>query len=658
VTSTAVNTGHDGDGGDRAVRPQDDLFRHVNGEWLDVTEIPADQSMTGAFVRLRDEAEEASRGLVEEAAAGTDAAPGSPAQLIGDLYRSFMDVDRVEEVGVGAIAGQLAAVAAISDVPGFFNALGRLERDGVAGLFRFYVDTDPGRPDRYALNLLQGGLGLPDESFYRDEQYAAIRDAYRSHLARMFELTSAEVAGAEAAESVFDLDAAIAAAHWDRVRTRDNDQTFNPTDRAELDALWPAAWWDAWLAGVGADQAVLAHTIVRQPSFFTATAPMLTDDRLADWKVWLAWRVIHSAAPVLPRAVVEENFDFYGRTLSGTPELRERWKRGVGLVESAVGEALGRLYVERYFPTSSKARMDELVRYLIAAYRQEIQRLDWMSDATKVRALEKLAAFNPKIGYPVRWRDYSALEVRADDLAGNARRSASFQLDRELAKIGSPVDRDEWFMTPQTVNAYYNPGMNEIVFPAAILQPPFFDADADDATNFGAIGAVIGHEIGHGFDDQGSKYDGTGAKRDWWTEQDRAAFDALTQRLIAQYSELEPAQVPGHKVNGALTVGENIGDLGGLGIAYQAWLLARRDQPAPDGDGIPAQQRLFLSWAMAWRAKGRDEEVLRRLALDPHSPPEFRCNQVVRNLDEFYAAFDVSPGDGLWLDPADRVRIW
>jgi putative endopeptidase len=646
---------HDAGG---TVRPQDDLFRAVNGAWLDTTDIPSDQSMTGAFVRLRDEAEEAARALAEEAAATTDAAAGTPAQLIGDLYRSFMDTDRVEEIGVGAIASQLAAVAAIEDVPGLFATLGRLERDGVSGLFRFYVDTDPAQPDRYVLNLLQGGLGLPDESFYRDEQYASIRDAYRIHLSRMFELGSPGVAGDAAAGAVASLDAEIAAGHWDRVRTRDNDQTNNPTTRAELEALWPAAWWDAWLAGAGADPAILADTIVRQPSFFTAVAPLLTDDRLADWKVWLAWRVIHSAAPVLPRDVVAENFDFYGRTLSGTPELRERWKRGVGLVESAVGEALGRLYVERYFPASAKARMDELVGYLIAAYRQEIQRLTWMSETTKARALEKLAAFNPKIGYPARWRDYSALEVRADDLAGNARRSASFELDRELAKIGSPVDRDEWFMTPQTVNAYYNPGMNEIVFPAAILQPPFFSADADDATNFGAIGAVIGHEIGHGFDDQGSKYDGTGAKKDWWTEDDRAAFDALTQRLIAQYSELEPAQVPGHKVNGALTVGENIGDLGGLGIAYQAWLLAQGDRPAADVDGIPARQRLFLSWAMAWRAKGRDEEVLRRLALDPHSPPEFRCNQVVRNLDEFYAAFDVSPGDGLWLDPADRVRIW
>ncbi len=618
-------------GPDFSVRPQDDLFRHVNGHWLTAAEIPADQSMTGAFVTLRDEAEAASRGLAEEAAAGSHA-PGSPRRLIGDMYRSFMDVDRVEQIGVGAVADQLTAVAEITDIEGLFAVLGRLERDGVSGLFRFYVDTDPGRPDRYTLNLLQGGLGLPDESFYRDDQYAAIRDAYREHLSRMFALTTPAVSMVEAAETVRGLETEIAAGHWDRVRTRDNDQTFNPTDRAGLDEWWPAGWWDAWLTGAGADPAVLAHTVVRQPSFFTAVAPLLTADRLPEWKVWLAWRVVHAAAPMGPQALVDENFDFYGRTLSGTPQLRERWKRGVGLVEGALGHALGRLYVERYFPATAKSRMDELVGHLISAYRQEIQRLDWMSPTTKTEALAKLAAFNPKIGYPATWRDYSSLVVRPDDLVGNARRAAAFELDRQLAKIGSPVDRDEWFMTPQTVNAYYNPGMNEIVFPAAILQPPFFDADADDATNFGAIGAVIGHEIGHGFDDQGSKYDGTGAKRDWWTAADRAAFDALTQRLIAQYSALEPAQVPGHRVNGALTVGENIGDLGGLGIAYQAWLLAGGDQSVSAGCAVPAGQRLFLSWATAWRAKGRDEEVLRRLALDPHAPPEFRCNQVVRNL--------------------------
>jgi putative endopeptidase len=642
------------------VRAQDDLFRHVNGEWLDEVEIPADKSMFGAFVELRDDAEAAARGLVDEAAAVADSAPGSPAQLIGDLYRSFMDTDRIETLGLAPFADQLSMIAAIDSIPEFFEVVGKLERDGVSGLFHFYVDTDPAEPDRYTVNLLQGGLGLPDESYYREDQYEAIRAAYSTHLATMLGLAGHGDEGS-AAPSILGLETEIAAGHWDRVRSRDRDQTNNPMSRTELDGLLPAAWWTAWLTGVEASPQILEHTIVRQPSFFGALAGLLTEERLAEWKVWLAWQVIHAAAPVGPQALVDENFAFYGRTLSGTPELRERWKRGVGMVEGSLGEALGQLYVQRYFPPAAKQRMDELVGYLIAAYRQEIGKLAWMSDATKARALEKLDLFTPKVGYPVKWRDYSALVIRSDDLAGNARRSAALELDRQLAKIGAPIDRDEWFMTPQTVNAYYNPGMNEIVFPAAILRPPFFDPAADDATNFGGIGAVIGHEIGHGFDDQGSKYDGTGAVNDWWTADDRAAFDALTARLIAQYAALEPAQSPGHPVNGALTVGENIGDLGGLAIAYEAWQLALTDQgdAAPaDPDGIPAAQRLFNSWAMIWRAKVRDEEALRRLAVDPHSPPEFRCNQVVRNLDEFYAAFDVQPTDELWLDPAERVRIW
>ncbi len=640
-------------------RAQDDLFRYVNGTWLDDIEIPADQSTYGAFMELRDDAEAASRGLVEEVSALPDAAAGSPQQLIGDLYRSFMDTDRVEALGLAPWADQLSAVVAVADVPEFVGLLGRLNRDGVSGVFNFYVDTDPAKPDHYVANFLQGGLGLPDESYYRDDQYAPIRTAYAAHVSAILGLSGrpADVLEA-AADTVVALETDIAAAHWDRVRTRDRDLTNNPMSLVELGTLMPSQWWDAWLAGLAASPELLEHVVVRQPSFFKALPGLLTAERLPEWKVWLAWKVVHGAAPYGPQALVEENFDFYGKTLSGTPELRERWKRGVGLVEGAVGEALGKLYVQRYFPPIAKQRMDELVDYLIAAYRQEIEKLPWMSGATKAKALDKLAAFTPKVGYPARWRDYSTLTVRTNDLAGNVRRAAAFELDRELAKIGRAVDRDEWFMTPQTVNAYYNPGMNEIVFPAAILRPPFFDPDADDATNFGAIGAVIGHEIGHGFDDQGSKYDGTGAQQDWWTADDRAAFDALTSRLIAQYSALEPEQVPGHKVNGALTVGENIGDLGGLGIAYHAWLLSLGDREPAVIDGTTGAQRLFLSWATVWRAKSREAEALRRLAIDPHSPPEFRCNQVVRNLDEFYEAFGVVKTDGLWLDEADRVRIW
>jgi putative endopeptidase len=450
----------------------------------------------------------------------------------------------------------------------------------------------------------------------------------------------------------------VAAGHWDRVRSRDSSQTYNPKDRAGLDALLPGPLWDAWLDGLGADPSVLDQVVVRQPDYFTALAALLTPDHLPAWRAWLSWQIVRSLAPLGPAELVEKNFDFYGRTLSGTPELRERWKRGVGFVEMAANEAVGRLYVERHFPPESKRRMDELVANLLAAYRTEIGKLPWMGEQTRARALEKLDAFTPKIGYPARWRDYTALTVAADDLIGNAARAAAFELDRELGKLGGPVDRDEWFMSPQTVNAYYNPGMNEIVFPAAILQPPFFDPEADDAVNYGGIGAVIGHEIGHGFDDQGSKYDGRGALQDWWTPADRAAFEQLTGRLIDQYSALEPKNTPGHHVNGALTIGENIGDVGGLGIAYQAWRISLGDQPAPVIDGLTGAQRFFRSWATVWRLKMREAEQVRMLSIDPHSPAEFRCNQVVRNIAEFHEAFDTRPTDGLWLDEQDRVRIW
>ncbi|WP_395727751.1 M13 family metallopeptidase [Nakamurella sp.] len=642
----------------KAPRPQDDLFRHVNGHWLATAEIPADRSADGAFYQLRDGAEADSRAIIEDAAAGAaDAEPGSTVQLIGDLYRSFMNVETVERLGLAPIAERLAAVDGVDSPVDLLRTLGRLERTGIGGVFGSYVDTDPGDPDRYTVNLTQGGLGLPDESYYSDATHADTLVAYSGHLPGFLDLAGVPDAAAHGA-AILELETELAAGHWDRVASRDSSKTYNPMDRAALDALMPAELWDAWLDGLGAAPSVLDQVVVRQPDFFRTLAGLLTTGRLPAWRSWLISRIIRSLAPYGPAELVEKNFDFYGRTLSGTPELRERWKRGVAFVESAANEAVGRLYVERHFPPESKLRMDALVNNLLAAYRTEIRTLPWMSEDTRARALDKLDSFTPKIGYPARWRDYSALTVTADDLIGNAARAAAFELDRELAKLGGPVDRDEWFMSPQTVNAYYNPGMNEIVFPAAILQPPFFDPTADDAVNYGAIGAVIGHEIGHGFDDQGSKYDGRGALHDWWTPQDRAAFEALTGRLIEQYSRLEPQNTPGHHVNGALTIGENIGDVGGLGIAYQAWRIALGGAEPPVIDGLTGAQRFFLSWATVWRLKMREAEQIRMLAIDPHSPAEFRCNQVVRNLDGFHDAFAVQPTDALWLDPADRVRIW
>ena len=641
-------------------RVQDDLFLSVNGAWMAQESIPPDQSIYGAFHEMRDQSEAACREIVEAAAAGVGAAgadPGSPEQLIGDLYTSFLDVETIEARGVEPIREHLRLIEAVGSPVEFAGLLGRLERDGVPGMFGSGVDTDPDDPSRYTLMFYQGGLGLPDESFYRDEQYAEILQAYRRHVTSMMTLVGLEDAE-RAADSAIGLETELAAAHWDRVRSRDSSLTHNPMEAAGLAQLLTDELLQAWLSGLRADAAVVAHVVVKQPTFLARLGELLTDDRLAQWKDWLSWRVIRSAAALSTQALVEENFDFYGRTLSGTPELRPRWKRGVSMVESVVGEALGEIYVERTFPPEAKTRMDELVEHLLDAYRIRIAALPWMGEETKQRALEKLAAFNPKVAYPPRFRDYAGLVIRPDDLAGNARRSAALELDRELAKIGSPVDRDEWFMTPQTVNAYYNPGMNEIVFPAAILRPPFFSLGADDATNFGAIGAVIGHEIGHGFDDQGAKYDGSGSLTDWWTDEDRKAFEALTGRLIDQYSQLSPEGADGKKVNGALTIGENIGDLGGLGIAYQAWLLALDGAEAPVIDGETGAQRFFLNWARAWRTQTRPAEVQRRLTIDPHSPPEFRCNQVVRNLDEFYQAFGVGDGDAMWLDPTERVRIW
>ena len=641
---------------DALPRVQDDLFRHVNGEWLAHESIPEDQSIHGAFHEMRDQSEADCREIVEQAAQAPGE-PGSAAQLIGDLYASFMDEATVEERGSEPAWEHLRELDAVEDVVGFAGLLGRLQRDGVSGLFGFGVDTDADSPDRYTVVFYQGGLGLPDESYYKEEQYAEIRSAYRTHVVRMLSLTGIEDAERRA-DAAIALETEIADAHWDRVRSRDSSLTHNPMDLAGLAQLLPAELWGSWLEGLDAPDGVLDHVVVMQPPFLSALSDLLTLERLPQFKDWLTWKIVRAAAPLSSKAFVDENFDFYGRTLSGTPELRPRWKRAIAMVESAVGEALGQIYVERTFHPDAKRRMDELVDHLLEAYQRNISALSWMSPETKVRALEKLATFNPKVGYPPKFRDYAGLVIARDDLIGNARRSAAIELDRELAKIGRPVDRDEWFMTPQTVNAYYNPGMNEIVFPAAILRPPFFDPAADDATNFGAIGAVIGHEIGHGFDDQGSKYDGSGALRDWWTPADREAFDALTSKLVDQYSTLSPVGADGKTVNGALTIGENIGDLGGLGIAYQAWLLALDGAEPPTIDGETGAQRLFLNWARAWRTQTRPAEVLRRLSIDPHSPPEFRCNQVVRNLDEFYQAFGVTESDAMWLDPADRVRIW
>lgn len=640
---------------DSQVRPQDDLFGHVNGRWLAEYDIPADRATDGAFRTLADRAEEQVRDIITSASS----ADGPDAARIGDLYASFMDTDTVARVGVAPLQAELATIAAASDREALADVLGRLQRTGIGGGTGVYVDTDSKDSTRYLLHMSQSGLGLPDESYYRDASHAEILSGYPAHIARMFALVHGEEYAGEwenTAARIVALETKLAAAHWDVVKRRDADLTYNLRAFTELPTEAPGFDWSGWVSALGAAP---EEVVVRQPDYLTAFAALWSGESLEDWKQWLSWRVISSRASLLTDELVAENFAFYGKTLSGTEEIRDRWKRGVGLVENLMGDAVGKLYVERHFPPEAKTRMDELVANLREAYRVSITNLAWMTPETRERALAKLDKFTPKIGYPARWRDYSALVVDRTDLYGNYQRGYALEYDRDLAKLGGPVDHDEWFMTPQTVNAYYNPGMNEIVFPAAILQPPFFDAGADDAANYGGIGAVIGHEIGHGFDDQGAKYDGDGNLVDWWTDTDRTEFGHRTTALIDQYEAFTPRSLDAsHHVNGAFTVGENIGDLGGLSIALLAYELSLDGEEPPVIDGLTGVQRVLFGWAQVWRTKSRDAEAIRRLATDPHSPPEFRCNGVIRNIDAFYDAFEVGTDDALYLEPERRVRIW
>ena len=681
---------------DTSVRPQDDLFRFVNGQWLTTAEIPADRPSSGAFTTLRDESEAACRQIVEELAEQfSSVAPEGASKVlstnrgrVGALYQAFMDEAHLEELGAEPLAEELAPVLGASSKEELARALGEMTPVGFMGVVGADVEVDINDPERYTSWVGQSGLGLPDESYYREEAQAPLRQAYVEHVARMMALAgltdSFGASGEDLAERVMAVETALAKGHWDRVTCRDVEKMNNPMSWQQIVDSAPDLPWDEWREGIraaarsaGIEQtAFLEEAIVTQPDYLPHAAGVWQETDLEDLKAWVAWHVVHGRASLLSGAFVEESFDFYGRTLQGTDELRPRWKRGVGLVESCLGEALGEIYVERHFPPSHKSAMEALVGRLIEAYHQSISSLEWMSPATRERALEKLALFTPKIGYPVRWRDYSAVEVVPGDVLASVRSVERADMAYSLNKLTKPVDRDEWHMTPQTVNAYYNPTMNEIVFPAAILQPPFFDPQADDAVNYAGIGAVIGHEIGHGFDDQGSTFDGTGKVSDWWTQEDREAFTERTSALISQYDAYTPevvvakhreagtAQEEIPHVNGALTIGENIGDLGGLGIALKAYSLALADagipsvDEAPVIDGLTGLQRFFYSWARIWRSKSRPDYAELLLTVDPHSPAEFRCNGIVRNVDAFYKAFAVDSDDALWLSPNERVSIW
>ena len=641
---------------DNELSPRGDFFRYVNGSWLRNFEIPTDRAGYGSFTVLREQSEEHVRAIIEDLSKIT-APLGSNAQKIGDLFRSFMDEERIEKLGITPIAKDIAGALAISNPEEFLETLGAFEARGLGGLFSIGVEVDAHDSTRYVMYMSQGGISLPDEAYYREEQYAPIRVALLAHITKM--LTLAGVEGAENhASRVLALECQIAAHHFDQVKDRDMSQVLNTFDFAGLKALTPGFDWERWMGAAQVPHRVMENLIVQEPSHFAGIADLLSNFDPESWSSWLTWHLISGSSSFLSSAFVAENFDFYGRTLTGTPELRERWKRGVSLVESSLGEAIGQEYVARHFPPVAKERMLRLVENLIEAYRIDIARLPWMSDATKVMALEKLNKFTPKIGYPNKWRDYSKLTIVADDLMANLEAVNQFGQEFNFSKIGTPIDREEWGMTPQTVNAYYHPLYNEIVFPAAILQPPFFDLEADDAVNYGGIGAVIGHEIGHGFDDQGSKFDGDGNLNNWWSEEDRQKFEELTTKLIDQYEVLHPTVAPDVHVNGALTIGENIGDLGGACVALQAYQISLEGALAPVLDGFSGEQRFFIGYAQIWNGKLRPEEMRRRVATDPHSPEEFRCNQIVKNLPEFYTAFGVVEGDPLWLPESERVRIW
>jgi putative endopeptidase len=642
---------------DPSVRPQDDFFRYLNGKWLDTVEIPADKSSWGSFMQLREDTLPQLRTLIEKAANTPNKLAGSNDQKIGDFYASFMDEAKLEQLGIAPLNGELAKIAAVKDASELPALLAHLGQIGVNVPFDFGIHQDNKDSTRYVADISQGGLGLPDRDYYLKADDARLSDArakYQQHVERTLAMAGDKNAAANA-KAIVDFETEIARVQWTKVENRDPIKTYNKVDLADMTKIAPGYDWKSWLDAAGISPKT-SYVIVSQPSYLKGFSEIAAKTPLDTWKAYLQLHLVDSYASYLSKAFVDERFGFYATTLAGVKEIEPRWKRGVGVVERSLGEAVGKLYVDAYFPAERKARMDELVKNLLAAYKQSIQTSDWMSPATKKEAQAKLAKFTPKIGYPVKWKDYSALTVSKDDLVGNVMRSRVVESNRELNKLGKPIDRDEWGMTPQTINAYYNPELNEIVFPAAILQPPFFDAKADDAVNYGAIGAVIGHEIGHGFDDQGSQYDGDGNLRDWWTKEDHAKFAARTKMLVEQYNQYSP--VKGYNVNGALTLGENIGDNSGLAIAYKAYHLSLKGKKAPVINGLTGDQRFYMGFVQVWRSKMRDQQQVVLLKVDPHSPGQFRANGTLKNQPGFYKAFDVKPGDKMYLAPKDRVIIW
>jgi putative endopeptidase len=643
---------------DNSVRPQDDAYQYLNGKWLRTFQLPPDKGAVGSFTAVEDGTEEQLRSIVEglDRAAAGDADADADAKKLADLYASFMNEEQLETLGLKPLQAEFAAIEAIKDMSGIPALLAHMNTIGAGAPYGLGIGLDARNSTQYAVILFQGGLGLPDRDYYLkdDAKLKDSRAAYLTHVAKMLSMTG-ESKAAESAAAILKLETSLAKIQWTRVEDRDPIKTYNKTAITELSALMPGYDWQRYVRSAGIDGKV-DSVIVSQPSYFTGLSKVLTGTPLPVWKAYFKWRVLSAAAPYLSKAFVDERFTFTGGVLRGVPENLPRWKRGVALLDSGIGEALGKLYVAKYFPPQNKARMQALVQNLLEAYRRDIDTLDWMSAETKVGAQAKLAKMLPKIGYPDHWRDYSALKVSRDDLRGNVVRANEFEYRRNLGKLGKPVDHGEWRMRPQTVNASYNPTSNEITFPAAILQPPFFDAAADDAVNFGGIGAVIGHEMSHGFDDRGSQFDADGNLHDWFTKADHEKFTEKTKALVAQYNAYEP--VSDYHVNGALTLGENIGDNSGLAIAYKAYRISLAAHEAPVIDGFTGDQRLYLGWVQVWRGKVREAETIQRIKTDPHSPPAVRGTAPLRNQAGFYAAFGLRPSDKMYLPPDQRVNIW
>ncbi len=638
----------------KSVAPGENFYLYANKVWLETTEIPSDKSNYGIFTLLDDQTREQVRALIEQAA-GAKAENGTAAQKVGDLYQSVLNLKARNEAGVEPIAELIKAIDQAESKTDLVSVMGMLTRNGIFGPLGAYINNDAKASDQYAVYVTQSGLTLPDRDYYLEdeERYVTLRGQLKTYVTDM--LTHLNVDNPQAAaEAIFKIETKIAENHWTKTENRDPVKTYNKMSAAEMGEALSDFNWATYSQACGIDGET--DFVTRQPSYLEALGKLYGEFELDDWKNYLRFHVIDSFASSLTEELEQQHFAFHSTAISGVTEQEPLWKRGVNITGSVLGELVGQLYVEKHFRPEAKARMNELVDNLKRAFEARIEKLDWMGDGTKKQALEKLSMFTTKIGYPDKWKDYEALSIQSPVLAENLIASARFEHQRELKKLGGPIDRDEWHMTPQTINAYYNPVMNEIVFPAAILQPPFFNMMADDAVNYGAIGAVIGHELSHGFDDKGSKFDGKGNLRMWWTETDREEFERRAKGLVGQYNEYEP--IDGNFVNGELTLGENIGDLGGLSVAYEAYRLSLNGEEAPVIDGLTGDQRFFLGWAQIWRRLYREPELLKRLITDPHSPSEYRVNGIVRNMDVWYEAFQIQPDDPLYLKPEDRVRIW